>query len=48
MALSFVVALVGRLMTPDHKMSGINSISKRAGGVRYTVRKLSTKATTLL
>ncbi len=35
-------------LTPNHKMSGIDVTSVRAGGVQHTVGKLSTKATTLL
>jgi len=35
-------------LTPDHKKSRINLIYLAAGGVRYTIRKLSTRATTLL
>jgi hypothetical protein len=33
-------------LTPDHKKSGINLISLRAGGVWNTIGKLSTRATT--
>jgi hypothetical protein len=35
-------------LIPNHEMSGIDPISVRAGGVWYTVGKLSMRATTLL
>jgi hypothetical protein len=35
-------------LTRDHEKSGINPISLRAGGVRHTIEKLFTRATTLL
>jgi len=35
-------------LIPDHKKLGIDPISMRADGVRHTVGKLSTRATTLL
>jgi hypothetical protein len=35
-------------LTPDHKKSGINPTLMRARGMRHTVGKLSTRATTLL
>jgi hypothetical protein len=34
--------------TPDHEKLGIDSGPVRAGEVRHTVKKLSTKTTTLL
>jgi hypothetical protein len=47
MAKGKVMSQIGSL-TPDHKMSGIDSIPVRASGVRHTVEKLSTRATNLL
>jgi hypothetical protein len=35
-------------LTPDHKKSGIDPTFVHADGVRYTVGKLSIRATTLL
>jgi hypothetical protein len=35
-------------LTLDHKMSGIDPTSMRAGGVQHTVGKFLMKATTLL
>jgi hypothetical protein len=35
-------------LTPNHKKLEINPISVHADGVRYTIEKLLTKATTLL
>jgi hypothetical protein len=35
-------------LTPNHKKSGIDPIFVRADGVRHTVGKLSTRATTFL
>jgi hypothetical protein len=35
-------------LTPDHKKSGIDPTSMRVGGVRHSVEKLLTKATTLI
>jgi hypothetical protein len=34
-------------LTPNHKKSGIDSISLRAGGMRHTIEKLSMRDTTL-
>jgi hypothetical protein len=47
MAKRKVGSQIGNL-TLDHKMSGIDPISVRAGGVQHTIEKLSTRATTLL
>jgi hypothetical protein len=35
-------------LTPDREKSGIDPTSVRASGVRHTIEKISTKATTLL
>jgi hypothetical protein len=35
-------------LTPDHKKSGIDSISLCAGGVRHEIGKLLMRATTLV
>jgi hypothetical protein len=35
-------------LIPDHEKSGIDLTSVRAGGVRHTIGKLSTRAKTLL
>jgi hypothetical protein len=35
-------------LIPDHEMSGINSTSMHAGGVRHTIGKLLTRATILV
>jgi hypothetical protein len=35
-------------LIPDHRKSGINPISLRAGGVRHTIGKLPMRATTLV
>jgi hypothetical protein len=35
-------------LTPDHQKSGIDPTLMRAGGVQYSVGKLSTRATSLL
>jgi hypothetical protein len=34
-------------LTPNHEMSRINLISVHVGGVRHTIGKISTRATTL-
>jgi len=35
-------------LTPDHYKSGIDPISVRACGVKHTIEKILTKATTLI
>jgi len=47
MAKRKVESQIGSL-TPDHQKSGIDPALMRAGGVRHTIRKLSTRATTSL